>query len=33
MTSAELPRERKAALSHRGQALQQLRARWSETGL
>lgn len=33
MTSAELPRERKAALSHRGQALQQLRARWNETGL
>lgn len=33
MTSAELPRERKAILSHRGQALQQLRARWSETGL
>ncbi|MEO6698445.1 MAG: RdgB/HAM1 family non-canonical purine NTP pyrophosphatase [Paraperlucidibaca sp.] len=33
MTSAELPRERKAALSHRGQALAQLRARWSETGL
>lgn len=33
MTSAELPRDRKAALSHRGQALQQLLARWSETGL
>lgn len=27
MTSAELPRERKNALSHRGQALQQLKAR------
>jgi XTP/dITP diphosphohydrolase len=33
MTSAELPRERKALLSHRGRALAQLRARWSETGL
>lgn len=33
MTSAELPRERKAELSHRGQALRQLRARWGETGL
>ena len=33
MTSAELPRERKAQLSHRGQALQQLKARWGETGL
>lgn len=33
LTSAELPRERKAQLSHRGRALQQLRARWVETGL
>jgi len=33
MTSAELPRERKAQLSHRGRALQQLKARWGETGL
>ncbi len=33
MTSAELPRERKAELSHRGQALRQLKARWAETGL
>ena len=30
---AELPRDRKAQLSHRGRALQQLRARWVETGL
>ncbi|MGB4343184.1 MAG: non-canonical purine NTP pyrophosphatase, partial [Moraxellaceae bacterium] len=27
MSSAELPRERKNALSHRGQALQQLKTR------
>lgn len=33
MTSAELPRERKAELSHRGQALRLLKARWAETGL
>lgn len=33
LTSAELPRDRKARLSHRGQALQQLRAHWGETGL
>lgn len=33
LTSAELARERKAELSHRGQALRQLRARWRETGL
>ena len=33
LTSAELTRERKAQLSHRGQALRQLKARWGETGL
>lgn len=32
-TSAELPAEQKKQLSHRGQALQQLKARWAETGL
>lgn len=32
-TSAELSRERKAVLGHRGRALAQLKARWSETGL
>ncbi|PQA42904.1 non-canonical purine NTP pyrophosphatase, RdgB/HAM1 family [Amnimonas aquatica] len=33
LTSAELARERKAELGHRGQALRQLKARWAETGL